>query len=308
MNRRLLSLFVFVALLVFCTGCLPADTQLYHIYLLPDSSGPEVFRDDIPTAEQIPNPSAGTASQPPDPTAEVLFGNTLRELKLNRQKSGQWNIYESDDGVLSCRFDPNGGMLRFISAESWLDPNQASNMSEEDYLAWVQEVVSRYYTEDWSEYTSSCSTEIRGSLTDSEKRQTKKGFHTPNETYESIASYTFTFTKYLGERATSDEIRAYIQPGTGFVELEFSAHDFDDTEAVEIDPELIQASVFQFLSDSIAETRYAYTRHSTSLSKLTYIHGHLCYICTVRIDVVTLDDHQKFETDEVLQPVAILLN
>jgi len=307
MYRRLLS-FLLVFLISFSlTGCLPGDTKLFDIYIMPGGSGPEIFLDNLPTADQIPRSGSVETPEEPAQTREILFGEQLHPLRYSESASNDCYVYTDSGNVLTCGFSPYGGTLRMLAANGWLPPETASTMNEDDYLDWIKEQVSVYYTENWEQYRVSCTTEIRDSFYGKDSVHEEKGFSTPFDSYESVDAYTFTFTKYLGEYATTDVIRAYIRPETGYVSLEFSEHTFDNAPDVKIDQELIQASVFRYLSKAIIEGQYSCTQHTSVKPTLGYINGHLVYLCTIEIDVLTLNNIDKLENKLTYQPVAILL-
>ena len=307
MRKRLLSFLLTLLIPITLIGCMPSGTKLYTIYRMSGGSGPDIFLDSTPTADQIPDTGNGETPEDPAQTREILFMKHLYPLQFEEDPSGDYYVYTGNAGKLTCHFASNGGMLRMLAAESWLAPEKAAAMSEDDYLNWIKEQVSVYYTEDWTQYTLSCTTQIRDSFYGKDSVHKENGFVTPVDSYESVDSYTFTFTKYLGEYTTTDLIRAHIRPQTGYTSLEFSPHDFDNSQAVKVDHELILASIFQFLSDSIGKSQYSYTKHSSKNPTLTYIKGHLTYLCTIQIDVTSLNENDKFESESVLQPVAILL-
>lgn len=307
MKRMLCFLSVLILLTVSLSGCLAADKKLYSVYILPDSSGPQVLKEDAPSVDQITASTSDKKTDPPAESREVVHDDHLHEIFLNHQLTGQWNVYTSSDNAVTCWFDPETGKLRMISAENWLQAQDQKTMDADEYIEWIKLHVSEYYSENWSEYMVSCKTEILNTLTGTAEPEIKYDFYVPYETYETVNSYTFTFTKYLGDYATTDAIQAYIRPDNGLVVLEFSAHNFDNAEPVEPDLELIHASVYQFVTDSFSSSEYSYLMHSTQNQRFGYINGHLSMICTVKIALLSLDDNH-FEDTNAYQSVAILLN
>jgi len=239
MCKRLLSFLLILLIPVTLFGCMPADTKLYSIYRMPNGTGPNIFLDSAPTADQITDISSAEKPDDPPQAREILFMGELYPLQYEEGLSenyGDSYVYTGNGEKLTCLFSSNGGMLQMLTADSWLAPEAAASMSDDDYLNWIKEQVSMYYTEDWDQYTLTCTTQIRDSFYGKDSVHTENGFITPVDSYESIDSYTFTFTKFLDEYSTTDVIRAHIRPKTGYASLEFSPHDFDNHQTMDVKP------------------------------------------------------------------------
>ena len=74
MRKRLLSFLLTLLIPVSLFGCMPSDTKLYNVYRMPNATGPEIFLDSAPTADQIPHAGSSAKTEDPGKTREILFG------------------------------------------------------------------------------------------------------------------------------------------------------------------------------------------------------------------------------------------
>ena len=101
MCKRLLSLLLTVLTLCSLFGCMPSGTKLYSIYCMPGASGPEIFLDTVPTADQIPNASGNSQPAEADPTREILFGGDL--IPLTYEEATDDNAHPAVGYFVDCR-------------------------------------------------------------------------------------------------------------------------------------------------------------------------------------------------------------
>ena len=77
---------------------------------------------------------------------------------------------------------------------------------------------------------------------------------------EKVTMYCFYFTRYIGEYATSDQIRVSFSPGSDFLCIRFSPHTFDEYNDcnIEIDKDILSSSIDAFLMENIDTSKHSY--------------------------------------------------
>lgn len=274
----------------------------YHVFLMDNASDMQIFAAGAPTVELLGNVSADSANGLPDAQKALTFEEDSINIHLNEMLSHEMLAYTSEDNKITCWFSAEGDKLRLISAEDWFSSPQGSNITEEDCLRWIYDRVAVYYTENWDDYTLSCSTVILSTADGKPQQFERNGFLVAPSEQETISAYVFTFTKSLDTQETTDLIQAYIRPDNGFAAIEFSAHNFDDAKPVSVSTDKLEDAVGRFIRKYIDKTKYTYAEHEIHHPKLSYISGKLCFICTVSIRVAFGD-----ETLNIQQQLAVTL-
>lgn len=291
MNKRLQLYIGVIVLMILLIILSVIFGNHYRVYLLSDAA--PIFLEDTPTSKDIGSPKVSDAL--PAQEKQLQFLGQSVALLYNEVLSNEMHAYTSEDNKINCWYAVDTDKIRLISAEGWFYLPPGTAVTESSCLEWIYQQVSMYYAEDWSMYKHTCATAILSTASGVPQQIERSGFVAAAGERESISAYVFTFTRSVGELETTDVIQAYIRPDNGFVALEFSAHNFDDTAVVKVNMKHLENAVKDFLRDHVDKTQYKYISHRMQQPKLSYINGQLCCVCNVSIEVTSATETQTIE-------------
>jgi len=188
--------------------------------------------------------------------------------------------YETEDGSYLFRWDQTDH-LRMLAVKDIEAIREVENMSKQELIAWIQKLVNRYYRLDWSEYQLECITNILGGEI---FRQTYEDFVPPTEAGEQ-ASYTFRFSKYIGQTKTGDSVTVFLgnfdvdgfqteYPPVNYLIIHFPDCAFDEIESLSVDKAAADLAKDTFLKEHVKN--YAY--HEVMDSWAEIYHDKLYYV------------------------------
>jgi len=270
----------------------------YRVYLASNTDIESVFKAKTATVDKLKK--SVKSSSEPLPLRELMLDSNAVALRYSETLSNEMYAYTTADSKVVCWYSIDSDKLRLMSAEGWFLADDEAD--ESDYLNWIYKQVGNYYAENWDDYVCTCSTTILSTASGAPQQIERDGFQASAGKQETISAYVFTFTKYLGQNETTDIIQAYIRPGNGFAALEFSAHNFDEAEPVEIRTDRLDDAVKSFLRRSVDKTKYTYISQELSQPKITYIGKKLCCVCNATIHL-----EASGETVTVQQQLIITL-
>lgn len=214
---------------------------------------------------------------------EVIYKNSKKNELRNV------DIYESENGMVSCRYNAETDQLTLISIDNSLLTIPDGNSTEDEYKSWVERLLKRYDVDNTSAYRYSCQTNTVVSNADSAYQEHYSYFYGNTKENESISSRTFDFTEYIGDYPTADRIHCNISINRTLIK--FDENKFDDNVNIVIDENKIRETVNSFISESLNSEKYSVKSSDIIDENLTVIDNKVCLNVTVEAEFSAKSDN-----------------
>lgn len=298
MRKTWIVLITLITLLL--TACGNSQTQKqkdYPVYLSSQTEDRSLFTANVKTYP--PAESTSTVGLPKKISLPV--GNKV--LEMEHTKSAAYaHKYTSADGKISCWLAAETGALYMLSfdIQEFLPGLQLTKQADLEKIA--QQIVSQYYEEDWSQYAVSCTTTLGVTGQIGAWSETREGLCSPANENEKVNNYELTFRRQIAGDNTSDRIvvtcsflSQYQKDTTNSesskllsdtMRIQFSAHEFDEIQTINLDKEKIDESIDAFFEQNLSEgyTLQGLEKHAPIISREG---DQLLYKC--RLSVSLLD-------------------
>ena len=186
---------------------------------------------------------------PPEPTQQnVTFtvdGNSydLGYVNSSQEQFGAFcvHLYATADKKIRCWY--NTANMQLIQVNMDMDLAAFDGMDQQQYEQWIQNFVSQFVQEDWSEYQLVCETWYGGV----DRVPSIEG---PKED-KPVREYTFEYRKYLHSIKTTDGVDAKFTVNTKEklmeVSVNFNRHQFNGVNPPEFDMAIVDEAVETYL-------------------------------------------------------------
>jgi hypothetical protein len=135
----------------------------------------------------------------------------------------------------------------------------------------------------------SCETVVNTSTATSSANDKYDTYVRETKENETISRYSFYFTRYVNEIATSDRTEVAVFPTTGTVIVKFDQHAFDAVKSTSLDEKTILQKIDSFLKQSLTDS-YVFVDYVLQMPRLIAIDGK-CYLeYTVSLSLSSKDD------------------
>lgn len=273
-----------------------------NVYLANHIDDTDLFVDSVNILKT--NNSNSNNANPPKSEKELIIKSKKYDLMYSHSDRLR-DIYSTPDNGITGKFDCLTGKILQLTIAKHSGIAIPSNLSESQYIDWIKQIVCEYYAEDWSLYTYSCETTIQIFGNDYVENTKRKGFHSATNETEVVSSYTFSFRMYISDFATSDEIKVYHELSSDSITIDFSKHEFDQTEQFSVNMEEVRNDIDTFLKQSINANIYRLVNYEITNPAMTFINGKIFYQCTISLCLApAASDNNNYNVTQLI-PIVV---
>ncbi len=285
-----------------CTGNVESDEDLYEIQILAADS--DIYAASVPLIElqYYTNPAAAAQKEAQIGTVPVAL---QYETSMN---NGFYHMDLYRDQTLGVRygFDSRLQKLALIEFQQPMFVMHKPLQTESDYRDWVEACLSQFADLTSAMYRYSCQTRVLVSTESpvpSLSSDIYDSFYVPQGPGEELYSYTFQYTKYIGDIRTADGFTVYVEPSKGITLIKCDRQQFDQHDGLKVDIQKVDNTIAEKVPLAVNRDKYVLKSYQQKQEAyLDFVDGRMCLVCPIEAFFVS----KTAAADEIEDPFAVL--